>query len=203
MFKVLKLTIKLVLGLAAGLYLASLAYILSFAWKPNVPNHADAIMVLGAKVNLDNSPSMPLYQRTLEAVALYDQNKAPYIITTGGVGLGSIAESKISAKVAEQRGVPKENILEDTKSHDTFQNVTEGRKLAEQKNIHSVIVVSDRFHVARGVLVARHLGFDPVYWDFPDLNYYPRENLIKNYAREALALIFYVPKVFFSGQLNQ
>jgi uncharacterized SAM-binding protein YcdF (DUF218 family) len=198
----LKRSLKIIAYIAVlclGAYIAALVYILSFGTKENVPDHADAILVLGAKVNLDNSPSATLYNRTVEGVKLYDQDKADYIITTGGVGLGSIAEAKIAEKVAIQKGVPKDKILEDTNSHDTFQNVTEARKLADQKNIHSVIVVSDRFHVARGVLVARKIGFDPVYWDFPKANYYTRGMLIKNYAREALALIFYIPKVYFSS----
>ncbi|MDB4940145.1 MAG: hypothetical protein JWO40_570 [Candidatus Doudnabacteria bacterium] len=189
---------KLIAALCISVYLASFVYIISFAFKANVPDHADALLVLGAKVNLDNSPSQPLYERTNEAAVLYAQNKAEYIITTGGVGLGSIAESKIGEKVAEQKGVPKDKILEEVSSHNTFQNVEEGKKIAKEKNIKSVIVVSDRFHVARGVLVARYFGFDPVYWDFPSASYYKKTDLIRNYAREALAILFYVPKLYLS-----
>ncbi len=191
-FKVFKIT----LGLAVALYCSSLIYILSFAMKPNVPQHADAILVLGAKVNLDNSPSDPLYQRTLAAVNLYAKKKADYIITTGGVGLGSISEAKIGAEVASGLGVPNDKILEESNSHNTFQNVDEGRKVSREHNIKSVIVISDRFHVARGVMTARHFGFDPVYWDYPDSGYYKNEQLARNYAREALALLFYIPKLY-------
>ncbi len=166
--------------------------------KPNIPDHADALLVLGAKVNLDNSPSDPLYERTKEAALLYAQNKADYIITTGGVGLGSIAESKIGARVAEQKGVPKDKILPEVESHNTFQNIKEGKRIAKEYNINSVIVISDRFHVARGVLVARHLGFDPVYWDFPKTGYYKNSDLIRNYAREAAAILVYLPKLYFN-----
>ncbi len=188
--------IKVSVALCISLYIASFIYIISFAYKTNIPAHADAILVLGAKVNLDNTPSNPLYERVTEAAQLYAQNKADYIITTGGVGLGSIAESKIGAKVAEQQGVPKDKILPESISHNTFQNVEQGRKIAKQYNIKSVIVISDRFHVARGVLVAKHFGFDPVYWDYPNDNYYKNSALIRNYAREALAILFYIPKLY-------
>ncbi|GAC1412543.1 MAG: hypothetical protein NVSMB66_1800 [Candidatus Doudnabacteria bacterium] len=195
----LSLVFKLIAALGISLYLGSFAYVVSYAYRPNLPSHADALLVLGAKVNRDNSPSPPLYQRTAEAASLYTQNKADYIITTGGVGLGSISEAKIGEKVAEQKGVPKDKILTDTKSHNTFQNVEEGKKLAQQKNIKSVIVVSDRFHVARGVLLAKYFGFDPVYWDFPENNYYSKGPLLRNYAVEALAILFYVPKLYWKG----
>ncbi len=193
-------TINIIVAVAVSLYLASFVYVLSFGMKKNVPDHADAILVLGAKVNLDNSPSDPLYERTSVAAELFQQHKADYIITTGGVGLGSIAESKIGAKVAEQEGVPHDKILPETNSHNTFQNVAEGKKIAQEKNIKSVIVTSDRFHVARGVLVAKHFGFSPVYWDFPDTNYYKNSDLARNYAREAAAILFYIPKLFLSSK---
>lgn len=196
MAKYFVIALKILAAICVSLYIASFIYIVSFAMKPNIPDHADAILVLGAKVNLDNSPSDPLYQRTSEAAQLYAEKKADYIITTGGVGLGSIAESKIGAKVAEQKGVPKDKILPESTSHNTFQNVEEGKKIAKEHNIKSVIVISDRFHVARGVLVAKYFGFDPVYWDFPGAGYYKKADLIRNYAREAAAIIFYVPKLY-------
>jgi uncharacterized SAM-binding protein YcdF (DUF218 family) len=195
MNKVIK-GIKILAALCVSLYLASFVYIISFAMKPNIPDHADAILVLGAKVNLDNSPSDPLYERTTEAAAIFAEKKADYLITTGGVGLGSISEAKIGAKVAEQQGVPKDKILPESNSHNTFQNIEEGKKIAKEKNIQSVIVISDRFHVARGVLVAKHFGFHPVYWDFPDTSYYQKKDLVRNYAREALAILFYIPQFY-------
>ncbi len=189
-------TIKIAAALCISLYIASFVYIISFASRTNIPDHADALLVLGAKVNLDNSPSDPLYERISEAAELYAQNKADYVITTGGVGLGSIAESKIGERVAEQQGVPKDKILPEAESHNTFQNIEEGRKIAKANNIKSVIVISDRFHVARGVLVAKHFGFNPVYWDYPDSGYYKTGALVRNYAREALAILFYIPKLY-------
>jgi uncharacterized SAM-binding protein YcdF (DUF218 family) len=194
--KVIFKTFKIVGAIAISVYLASLVYIISFGFKPNVPDHADALLVLGAKVNLDNSPSKPLYQRTTEAADLYSRNKADYIITTGGVGLGSIAESKVGEKVAVQEGVPKDKILSESVSHNTFQNIQEGKKIAKSKNIQSVIVVSDRFHVARGVMMAKYFGFKPVYWDFPQGGYYKTSALLHNYATEALAFLFYLPKLY-------
>ncbi len=187
----------IVLGICFSAYLASLVYVISFSFQSNLPEHADAILILGAKVNLDNSPSQTLYQRTMQAVALYDQYKATYIITTGGVGLGPKPEATVSKDIATQNGIPEDKILADINSHDTFENVGDAKQLAQTKDIKSVIVVSDRFHVARGVLVARHFGFNPVYWDFPSGNYYSKESLFKNYAREAIAIIFYLPKLIF------
>ena len=42
--------IKVVVALGSAAYIASMAYILNFSTKANIPEHADAILVLGAKV---------------------------------------------------------------------------------------------------------------------------------------------------------
>ena len=186
--------LKIIIAVAVGAYCAALIYILSFAWKPNIPQHADAALVLGAKVYLDNTPSDPLYQRTLTAVNLYQQHKVDYIIATGGVGLGPAPESAVSEQIAAQNGVPANKVLSEDESHDTFENIEDIQNIAQKYKIQSLIIVSDRFHVARGVFVAKHFGYGPIYWDFPNQNYYPTNLLIWDYAREAAALLYYIPK---------
>lgn len=49
--------------------------------------------------------------------------------------------------------------------------------------------------LCRGVWVAKHFGFGPVYWDFPSQNYYKTSEIIRNYLREAVALVVYMPKI--------
>ena len=194
MRKAIRIIIFIVL-LAGVVYASSLVYIISVAYHPNVPAHADAALVLGAKVNLDNSPSEALYNRTLAAADLYSQGKVDYILVTGGVGLGAKAESQIAAVVATQHGVPADRIISENESHNTFDNVGDVQAQAHAKNIKSVVVTSDRFHVARGILVAKHFGFNPVYWDFPSQGYYRKSEIIRNYLREALAIIVYMPRI--------
>ena len=189
MFKVIKILATIIIAS----YAASLIYVLSFAWKTNIPAHADAAVILGAKVNLDNSPSDPLYKRTLEAINLYKQGKVDYIIATGGVGLGPTPESLVSGQIEVNQGVPANKILFEDSSHTTFQNIEDIKSTADKYKIKSVVIVSDRFHVARGVLVAKYFGFNPVYWDYPNEDYYPTWLLIQNYAREAAALLYYIP----------
>ena len=184
--------------MAISIYAASLVYVLSFSWQRSIPAHADAALVLGAKVNLDETPSAPLYYRTIEASKLFTEKKVDYVMTTGGQGLGLTAEGTEAGIIAEQHGVPTNKVLTEQQSHNTFENVEDVVTLAAKYQIKSVVVVSDRFHVARGVLVAKHFGFTPVSWDFPDAGYYKTSQLISNYAREAAAMLYYLPKIAFS-----
>jgi len=198
MKKTFKLSLKIlasIIALAIFVYLGSLVSVVIFSLRKNVPDHADAVMVLGAKVNLNDTPSTALYSRTMEAVALYNQNRANYFITTGGEGLGDSPEAQISAIIAEENGVPADKIISEKESHTTFENVQDVESQAKGQGIRSVIVVSDQYHVARGVLVAKYFGFSPVYWDYPDLSYYTDSQIIWNYAREAAAVLAYLPRM--------
>lgn len=188
--------IKIILGIAIGVYISSLAYVMSFSLNKSIPDHADAALILGAKVNLDESPSEPLYNRTMVAVNLYKSGKIDYIIGTGGVGLGRSPEAEVARKIAVHEGVPKESFLLEINSHNTFASLEEIKNVAEKNNIKSIIVISDQYHVARGVLFARHFGFYPVYWDYPEISYYRRSEIVRNYLREATAIIAYAPTLW-------
>jgi uncharacterized SAM-binding protein YcdF (DUF218 family) len=184
--------IKFIISCAVVVYLISLAAVLIVAHTKSIPQHADAAIVLGAAVNLDNTPTAPLLNRTNEAVKLYQQGTVDWIMTTGGQGLGALPESESARAVAVSAGVPLDKILYETDSHDTFQNIQDLIPTAQANNINSVIVVSDRFHLARAVLVARYFGFYPVGWDYPDTSSYTTQELITNYAREAAAIPVYL-----------
>jgi uncharacterized SAM-binding protein YcdF (DUF218 family) len=194
MHRLLKTFLFVLIG-SAAIFCASLIYVLSLSQGPNVPEHADAALVLGAKVNLDNSPSVALYTRTLAAAELYNKGIVDYVVVTGGIGLGPTAESEIATRIAVQNGVPIQKIISEDHSHSTYENVSGIQSEAREKNIRSVIVTSDRFHVARGVLVAKHFGFNPVYWDYPKQNYYTKKETLRNYIREAFAIIVYAPRL--------
>jgi uncharacterized SAM-binding protein YcdF (DUF218 family) len=188
-------TIVAVLLTALIVYFASFIYVSSFSLRPNIPEQADAVIVLGAKVNLDNTPSAELYYRSIEGVSMLKQNRAKYILFTGGVGLGRTAESIVGSKIAMQNGISKERILTENQSHNTFQNIEEIKPIADKYGIKSVIIVSDQYHVARGVLVAKKMGFEPIYWTYPSMSYLKFKDVAWSYAREAAAMLFYYPRL--------
>lgn len=186
--------LKIFLVLIAFLYFCALGYVIIFSMKKNIPEHADAIVVLGARLKLNNNPSASLYYRSLEAASLYKKKKADYVIVTGGVGVGSKAESAVAKKILLANGVPGNKILGETLSHNTYENIRNVTKISKSNNIKSIIIVSDSFHVGRGVYIAKHAGFHPVYWDFPDEKYFTSKGLYFLYAREAAAMFYYVAR---------
>ena len=85
------------------------------------------------------------------------------------------------------------NIILEQNSQSTFENIADSKKLIPSAK--SVIIVSDTYHLARGVITAKLAGFSPVYWSAPEVSgEYSSADLVFHYLREAAALIDYVPK---------
>ncbi len=160
----------------------------------NVPNDLtsdaryDAIIVLGAQVKPDGTPSVQLSWRLDKAVTAYEQHPVPVVVCGAQGGDEPMPEAQAMRSYLEERGIPAEDILEDPDSFNTRQNLTNAQKLlSSRENIRRVLIVTSDYHVPRSMALARDLGYDaaglgspckPEYW-------------LKNHAREALAWIKY------------
>jgi len=171
-----------------SLVLLSTLIVLFFSlYRPRI-DHADAIIVLGAAIN---TPA--LYNRSLEGLRLYQEGKASEMILSGGrISSTDISEAGYMQKVIKKNDPnPVVEVIDD-QSHNTYENIKDSRELAG--NLKSVIIVSDEYHLARGVLMAYREGFRPVYWSAPKPSYYKTTELAFYYIREIVALIAYIPK---------
>jgi uncharacterized SAM-binding protein YcdF (DUF218 family) len=122
---------------------------------------ADAIAVFGA-AEYAGRPSPVLHARLDKAVALYDEDMAPVIVTLGG---GSDKDSgKTEGGVGRDyllaNGVPFDKIIAETKSFDTEQQVESLARIAAREHFHHVIVVSDGTHLFRIALLCRRAGLE-------------------------------------------
>ncbi len=122
---------------------------------------ADAIAVFGA-AEYAGRPSPVLHARLDKAVALYDEDMAPVIVTLGG---GSDKDSgKTEGGVGRDyllaNGVPFDRIIAETKSFDTEQQVESLARIAAREHFHHVIVVSDGTHLFRIALLCRRAGLE-------------------------------------------
>ncbi len=140
------------------LWLAFLAFqIYSYSHiQSNLP--ADAAVVLGAGIS-GNQPSPTFQERINHAIDLYQSKKVPFIIFTGGQGKGQqFTESDIAKAYAIQKGVPSENILCETKSRTTFENLVKVRKIIDDQGFRHILIVSDPLHMKRAMSMAEGLG---------------------------------------------
>ncbi|MGE8233768.1 MAG: YdcF family protein [Stenotrophomonas sp.] len=122
---------------------------------------ADAIIVLGAAA-YDAKPSPVFEERIRHGLDLYRQGYAPKLIFTGGFGGAGarFSESQVARRYALKQKVPSSDILIETRSRTTRQNLVEAKQVMLKHDMHKVIVVSDPLHMARALRLSRELGID-------------------------------------------
>lgn len=137
-----------VLGLLAGLgFTMALGWI--WAWDPP---HEFADVPWDVAVVLSGDPG----ERTSKAVEMHRLGKVSKLLFTGqGVG-GDNAEHL--AAVATHAGVPQKDVLLEKRATNTCENVRESWQLLfdREPGVQSVVVVTDRLHVARTAWHVRH-----------------------------------------------
>lgn len=124
------------------------------------PIKADAAIVLGAEV-WENQPSPVFRERINHAINLYKNGDINKIIFTGGVGVGKqISEADVGKQYAIDNGVKEIDILTETQSRTTQQNLKNAQKVATSAQLTKLLLVSDPLHMKRAVLMAQNLGLD-------------------------------------------
>ena len=122
---------------------------------------ADAIVVLGAKVNADGSPSQALYDRTRTACLLYHKGLAGRLVMSGGQGSDEpVCETRVMRQIALDMGVPDEAIILDGEGRSTRATIRSTARLAERHGWRRVLAVSHDYHLSRIHLLARRAGLE-------------------------------------------
>lgn len=120
---------------------------------------ADAIAVFGA-AEYAGHPSPVLHARLDKALSLYRQRLAPVIITLGGGAPGDNGNTEGAAgrDYLLANGVPPGDIIAETTSVDTEQQVRWLASLARERGLGTMDVVSDGTHLLRIQLLCRRAG---------------------------------------------
>lgn len=189
MRKFLKI-IKILCFMAGVVIIADAIIVLGYANTTSNIKTSDAIIVMGAAIN---SPA--LYNRTLKALELYEAGKAPLLILSGGkISEADITEAVYMQRVLQANAKQPLNLILEEQSNSTYENILNSKtKLGRELNI---IIVTDKYHIARSVILAKAVGFKKVYWASPETKYETKE-LAYHYFREMAANIAYLPKLIF------
>jgi uncharacterized SAM-binding protein YcdF (DUF218 family) len=115
---------------------------------------AGAIVVFGA-AQYAGRPSPVLEARLDHAIRLYRRSIAPTLIVTGGKAEGDVtSEADVSARYARRHGVPASAIIIEDESRSTTEQMHAVARIARARQLGSVVLVSDRFHMLRLLLTA-------------------------------------------------
>ena len=147
-----------------------------------------AIIVLGAQVREDGTPSVQLQWRLDAAAEAWTAHPVP-IVVCGAQGADEPApEALVMKQVLIDAGIPESEILTDPDSFNTRQNLENARRMLEDRQITDpVLVVSSQYHVPRALALARDAGLNAAGLGSPC----KAEYWVKNHFREALSWVKY------------
>lgn len=116
---------------------------------------ADCILVLGAGIKADNSPSLMLKDRLDRACELYENGAAPKIIMTGDHGRKNYDEVQVMKDYAIKKGIPSSDIFMDHAGFSTYESMYRAKSIFQAEK---VIVVSQKYHLYRALYSGKGLG---------------------------------------------
>lgn len=155
--------------------------------------HVDAIVVLGA-AQYNGRPSGALAARLDQAIALYKQGYATYLITTGGNLPGDwTTEAEVGRTYAIERDVPESAILMENTGHSTLDSIQHVKAIFDARGLTTALFVSDRSHMLRVLRLAQDEGIEA--WASPtatspdDID---SDLVYKSMVREVGAISYYM-----------
>jgi uncharacterized SAM-binding protein YcdF (DUF218 family) len=146
------------LALALGLFLGATSLKIVREADSQDLHPADAIVVFGA-AEYAGRPSPVLRARLDHAYDLFAQHLAPVVITTGGAADDpSFSEGGVGRDYLIRRGVPERDLIAETQGSDTAQSAARLGVILRTNGMHSVLAVSDEYHVFRIRKLLEHEG---------------------------------------------
>ena len=118
---------------------------------------ADCILVLGAGIRTDGSPSPMLQDRLNTGIELYQNGAAPKLLMSGDHGRKKYNEVQTMKDIALDQGVPSEDVFMDHAGFSTYDSLYRARDVFQTRK---VIIVTQKYHLYRALYIARSLGLD-------------------------------------------
>ena len=117
----------------------------------------DAIVVLGAGLKADGTPSNMLEDRLKGAIELYKKGIAPKIIVSGDCSGADYDEVSAMKQYCINNGVLDDDIIRDNNGFSTYETM---ENVVNSMNFKKIIIVTQKYHIYRSVYIARKMGAD-------------------------------------------
>jgi vancomycin permeability regulator SanA len=148
-------------ALAAGFLVFSLEVVAIHAIGLQAQRQpASLILVLGAKVYPDGTPSEALAERVATGVNLYRRGLSPLLFVSGGVGQEGQDEALVMKRLAMAQGVPARAIVVDSAGNNTEASLRNVRRHLDAHGRGKVLVVSHYHHLPRVKLLGAFHGVE-------------------------------------------
>lgn len=119
----------------------------------------DCIVILGAGLKSDGTPSHMLEDRIKVGVNVMNATGIKYILMSGDRSGDYYDEPAAMKKYAESLGVDPERILIDGKGYSTYESIS---RLKDEYGFERVIVITQKYHLHRALYISRFFGIESV-----------------------------------------
>lgn len=123
----------------------------------NIDKKYDCILVLGAGVRPDGTPSHMLEDRLRGAVALYEAGVSDVLLLSGDNSGEDYDEVSAMVKYCLEHGVPEDAIVRDDIGFSTSESVYNTVRTLGYRDI---IVVTQEYHLYRAMYMVKRMGAD-------------------------------------------
>lgn len=158
--------------------------------RDDVTGDPQVMIVLGCKLE-DWGPSWMLQDRLDKALDYLKDHPDLTVVVSGGQGNNEPkAEAQGMADYLAEHGISRENMILETMSHNTWQNLSFSARHLEEAGYDikdGVMIVSNGFHLTRARMLAERIGFEQVSVLAAPSSHVPSR--LKMYIREPIALV--------------
>ncbi len=119
----------------------------------------DCILVLGAGLQRDGTPSHMLEDRIKVGVAVLYATSADYILMSGDRSGDYYDEPAAMKKYAYEMGVDPSKILIDNSGFSTFESIT---RVKDEYGFDNIVVITQKYHLYRALYIAEDCEIDAV-----------------------------------------
>lgn len=122
-------------------------------------NDIECIVVLGAGLKSDGTPSHMLEDRIKVGVSVLNATGADYILMSGDKSGKYYDEPAAMKRYAEALGVDPERILIDGKGYSTYESMM---RIKTEYGFEHVVVITQKYHLHRALYILEHKDIDAV-----------------------------------------
>lgn len=165
---------------------------ISLVGETSEPVPADVIIIMGAAVWEQETPSPALQARIDHAAKLHRQGYAGRLILSGGQGTYPPTEAEAMQVALLRQGVDGSLLYLETEAVNSLENLKFSRDIMADYGFETAIIVTDPFHMKRSLLIARDLGLKATGAPAKNSILYRNDSLRTRYTiREVLAITRY------------
>lgn len=117
----------------------------------------DCILVLGAGVRRDGSPSPMLADRLKRGIELYEAGVSDRLLMSGDHTKKGYDEVNIMKAYALERGIPSSHVFMDHAGISTYDSIYRAKEIFQAEKI---VMVTQEYHLYRALYIADRLGLE-------------------------------------------